>query len=77
VDVAANDRRGLLYDLTRTLADLGLEVFISKAATILDQVTDTFYLKDRQGGKVTDPVQIDRIERALRAVLDASPEAGS
>jgi [protein-PII] uridylyltransferase len=70
VDVAANDRRGLLFDLTRTIADLGHEVFISKAATILDQVTDTFYLKDRDGKKITDPADLRRIEQSLRAVLE-------
>ncbi|HKJ25783.1 MAG TPA: HD domain-containing protein, partial [Myxococcota bacterium] len=74
VDVAANDRRGLLFELTRTIADLGYEVFISKAATILDQVTDTFYLKDRDGKKITDPSALERLERTLRAVLDP-PEA--
>jgi len=77
VDVAANDRRGLLFDLTRAIADLGHEVFISKAATILDQVTDTFYLKDREGKKITDPRALDRLERAVRAVLDQPPPAGS
>jgi [protein-PII] uridylyltransferase len=70
VDVTANDRPGLLFDLTRTIADLGLEIFISKAATILDQVTDTFYLKDRDGTKITDPERLARLERDLRAVLE-------
>ena len=75
VDIAANDRRGLLFDLTRTFSDLGHEVFISKAATILDQVTDTFYLKDRDGKKITDPVTLERLERAVQVVLDRAPEA--
>lgn len=73
VDVAANDRRGLLFDLTRTIASLDLEIFISKAATILDQVTDTFYLKDRHGKKITDPVMLARLERELMAVLEEPP----
>ncbi|NNL65882.1 MAG: HD domain-containing protein, partial [Myxococcales bacterium] len=75
LDVAANDRRGLLFDLTRTIASLGFEIFISKAATILDQVTDTFYLKDGQGNKITDPVLLDRLEREIQAVLDGPPGA--
>ncbi|MBW2444642.1 MAG: [protein-PII] uridylyltransferase [Deltaproteobacteria bacterium] len=75
IDVAANDRQGLLYDLTRTVADLGHEVFISKAATILDQVTDTFYLKDHKGNKITDPAELDRLERAVQSVLEHSPDA--
>ena len=73
VDIAANDRRGLLFDLTRTIAELDLEIFISKAATILDQVTDTFYLKDRAGKKISDPALLGRLQRELEAVLDRDP----
>ena len=54
VDVAANDRLGLLHDLTRVIADHGCEIYISKASTSLDQVTDTFYLKDRNGNKLPE-----------------------
>ncbi len=65
VDVAANDRLGLLHDLTRVISDQGYEVYISKAATIEDQVTDTFYLKDRQGKKIQDPEALERLRGAL------------
>jgi [protein-PII] uridylyltransferase len=67
VDVAANDRLGLLHDLTRTIAEHGFEIYISKAATIMDQVTDTFYLKDRRGKKLGDPQAIERLRHALGA----------
>jgi [protein-PII] uridylyltransferase len=68
VDVSANDRLGLLYDLTRTLAEHDLEIYISKATTVLDQVADTFYVKDaRDGGtqKLADPERIEALQRAL------------
>jgi [protein-PII] uridylyltransferase len=65
VDITANDRLGLLHDLTRTIADHGCEIFISKAATVLDQVTDTFYLKDEHGKKLSDPAAIERLRAAL------------
>jgi [protein-PII] uridylyltransferase len=69
-DVAANDRIGLLYDLTRAIADLGHEIYISKATTVLDQVADTFYLKDRDGKKITDPAQLAALEQALRRAVE-------
>ncbi|MFI5216895.1 MAG: [protein-PII] uridylyltransferase [Candidatus Limnocylindria bacterium] len=72
VDITANDRLGLLHDLTRTIADHGSEIYISKAATVLDQVTDTFYLKDAQGKKLSDAEEIER----LRAGLLAAAERG-
>jgi [protein-PII] uridylyltransferase len=74
VDVSANDRLGLLYDLTRTLAANDLEIYLSKATTVLDQVADTFYVKDRNGQKLTDVERIEALRSALRAAvqLDAA-----
>jgi [protein-PII] uridylyltransferase len=57
VDVIADDRIGLLYDVTRTLGEHGAAIYISKAATIKDQVTDAFYVKDAEGKKIKDPVR--------------------
>jgi [protein-PII] uridylyltransferase len=70
VDVAANDRLGLLYDLTRTIAAEGHEIYISKAATVMDQVADTFYLKDAERNKISDPARIERLRAALLRVLE-------
>jgi [protein-PII] uridylyltransferase len=65
VDVIADDRIGLLYDVTRTVGEQGFEIYISKAATIKDQVTDAFYLKDAEGRKIKDTVRLDRLRQAL------------
>jgi [protein-PII] uridylyltransferase len=69
IDVTTNDRLGLLYDLTRTLAEHGVEVFVSKASTILDQVADTFYVKDARHKKVTDAERLAALEDALHRVV--------
>ncbi len=68
-DIAANDRLGLLHDLTRVIAEHEFEIYISKAATTLDQVTDTFYLKDRSGKKITDPEKIESLRADLCEVV--------
>ena len=68
VDVIADDRLGLLYDVTRTIGEQGFEIYISKAATIKDQVTDAFYLKDGNGKKIKNP---DRLSRLHDALLEA------
>ena len=75
VDVAANDRLGLLYDLTRTLADHELEIYISKATTVLDQVADSFYVKDRGGKKLSDPARIESLRAALLAAVQLDEAA--
>jgi [protein-PII] uridylyltransferase len=76
VDVTADDRLGLLFDLTRTMAAHGLEVFLSKATTVLDQVADTFYLKGPDRKKLTDPEAVARLRADLLAVVRGPEEAG-
>jgi [protein-PII] uridylyltransferase len=72
VDVIADDRIGLLYDVTRCLGEHDLEIFISKAATIKDQVTDTFYLKNAEGRKLRDADALERLRESLLAAADAT-----
>ena len=73
VDVTAEDRIGLLYDLTRTLGELGVSIFVSKAATIRDQVADTFYVRGKDGARLAT----DRLEQTRAALLTAiEPEPG-
>ncbi len=69
VDVSANDRLGLLYDLTRTLAANDLEIYLSKATTVLDQVADTFYVKGQDGQKLEDAERIEALRSELLAAL--------
>jgi [protein-PII] uridylyltransferase len=71
VDVIADDRLGLLYDVTRTIGEQGFEIYISKAATIKDQVTDAFYLKDSDGRKIKDSNVLNRLREALLETLSS------
>jgi [protein-PII] uridylyltransferase len=68
VDVTANDRLGLLHDLTRVIADHDCEIYISKAGGVLDQVADTFYVKDLNDRKLYDEARIDKLRHDLLAV---------
>jgi [protein-PII] uridylyltransferase len=70
IEIGAADRIGLLYDITRTLAESGLDVHVAKVATYTGRVVDTFYVRDRLGRKVTDPAQADDVEGLLRARLE-------
>jgi [protein-PII] uridylyltransferase len=70
IDVTADDRLGLLHDLVRTIADHGLEIYVSKATTILDQVADTFYVKDEKRRKLTDPARLEALQRDLAAAAE-------
>ncbi len=76
VDVAADDRLGLLHDLARTLTEHGCEIYISKAAKIGDQVTDTFYVKDRESRKLQSAAAREALHRDLFAVVQLDGEGG-
>jgi [protein-PII] uridylyltransferase len=77
VEVRADDRLGLLHDLTRVIAGHGYEIYISKAATVLDQISDTFYLKDRNGKKLSDCAALEALRmELLRAVQRGVEGAG-
>ena len=70
IEVGAADRIGLLYDITRTLAELDLDVHVAKVATYDGRVVDSFYVRG-PGSRSTidDPALASRLEEALRARL--------
>ncbi len=67
IEVATADRIGLLFDITRTLTDLQLDVHIAKVATYGDRVIDAFYVRDVVGRKIEDADHEREIVTALRA----------
>jgi [protein-PII] uridylyltransferase len=70
VDVYTHDRLGVLYAITRTLTELGLDIALSKVATEAERVADVFYVRDRESGaKVTDPARLAEIVSSLRDAL--------
>jgi [protein-PII] uridylyltransferase len=75
IDVNADDRLGLLYDLTRTIAAHGLEIYVSKATTVLDQAADSFYVKTPDEKRLLDPDDVVRLRRALLRVVGGDSEA--
>jgi [protein-PII] uridylyltransferase len=69
VEVSTRDRVGVLYAITQTLADLGLDISLAKVSTEGEKVDDVFYVT-RGGLRITDDV--DR--RTLVARLHAAVE---
>lgn len=67
VEVRAHDAIGLLYRLTRVLADAKLDVRSARMSTLGAEVVDAFYVVDSAGGLVTDRQQRDAITQALLA----------
>ena len=65
VDIFTYDRIGLLYDITRTLTSLGIDIHLSKISTKADQAADAFYVSERNAGKITDPKRLEAIREAI------------
>lgn len=68
IEVAAQDRPGLLYRLARTLNEAGLEVALSKINTEGNAVADVFYVVDREGKKLLEAQQVEVLHHRLREV---------
>lgn len=56
IEVSGLDRPGLLYDLTRELADLNLDVVSAQIATFGEKAVDVFYVRELRGKKITNEV---------------------
>jgi [protein-PII] uridylyltransferase len=70
IEIGAPDRIGLLFDITRTFAELQIDVHLAKVATYGERVIDAFYVRDGLGRKLIDTAHISQLERALRARLE-------
>ncbi|HVZ72583.1 MAG TPA: [protein-PII] uridylyltransferase [Polyangia bacterium] len=70
VEVITEDRPGVLYAITRTLAAQGLDIHRSKIATEANRVIDVFYVRDKATGeKVLDGERLADLRTALLASL--------
>lgn len=66
IDIFAQDAVGLLYKITRTLSDLGLDIYTARISTQADKAVDSFYVT-RAGGKVETPSELEHIRKTLTA----------
>lgn len=74
IEVDTRDRPGLLYDLTRTLADNAIQIVSAQIATYGAQVVDSFYVKDMFGLKLMRKDRLELLERKLRAAIQAGAD---
>ncbi|WP_428566343.1 MAG: HD domain-containing protein [Solidesulfovibrio sp. DCME] len=65
IEVACDDRVGLLYDIARTLHELRLETHLAKVMTPAGRVRDVFYVRGADGRRVEDAEQSREIKSAL------------
>ena len=76
IEVSTLDRVGVLYAITRTLADLGLDISLAKVSTEGEKVADVFYVT-RHGERLTDATERAGLVAALRRAVEAPGLTGS
>lgn len=75
VEVRADDRPGLLYDVLSVLCKLGVDIHAAKVGTKVDRVSDVFSIREATGGKITNPERMAEIRKALVRALRETPTA--
>ena len=74
IEVDTRDRPGLLFDLTRTLANNNVYIASAVIATFGEQVVDSFYVKDMFGLKFHSEAKQRALERKLREAIEIGVE---
>jgi [protein-PII] uridylyltransferase len=65
VDVHAPDGVGVLYRITRAMAELDLDIRSARVQTLGGAVVDAFYVRDRHGEKILAAETLAEVERAI------------
>ena len=69
IEVNGRDRTGLLYEVTRALTQLNLQISSAKISTYGEKVVDVFYVKDLFGHKIEHEKKLADIRERLTEVL--------
>jgi [protein-PII] uridylyltransferase len=74
LEVQAPDRLGLLYHLLRAISHGGISIDAARIATEQKAALDVFYIRTKEGTKISERNALLRLERRLRA---AAAQAGA
>jgi [protein-PII] uridylyltransferase len=69
VTIEASERLGLLHDILEVMNENRLNITEALIETVDDMARDIFFVTDEQKNKVTNPHQLETIERAMVAAL--------
>ena len=71
IEIETEDRVGLLYAISETLAALELDISAAKICTEKGAAIDVFYIHEAGGGKILAPERQKKIETKLRQAIHA------
>lgn len=70
IEITGHDRPGLLYALTKTMADLDISIASAHISTYGTRVVDVFYVKDAFGMKIFHENKLKKIREELLLVIN-------
>ena len=65
IEVAGEDRLGILYEITQALTDHGCDIHFARISTLGNRIVDVFYIQDEWGEKFIEKDRIDRLKQTL------------
>ncbi|MFQ6112006.1 MAG: HD domain-containing protein, partial [Nitrospinota bacterium] len=71
IDVQTQDRHGLLYLISKTLASLRVSIALAKITTEGVRAIDVFYVVDEEGRKIHDRERLEQLRLTLEEALGA------
>ena len=74
IEIEGLDRPGLLFEITKTLSDLSLDIASAHITTFGEKVIDNFYVNDLFRHKIINPQKQAAIRRKLLALIAAEPK---
>jgi [protein-PII] uridylyltransferase len=77
IEINGHDRPAFLYDVTKAIADLALQITSAHVSTYGERVVDVFYVKDVFGMKVEHETKIRQIREALSSAIGVAATAVS
>ena len=79
LEISGLDRPGLLYDLTRSIATLNLNIGSAHISTFGEKAVDVFYVTDLTGQKISNigrqEIIRERLTDAVKGRLELDPAA--
>lgn len=69
IDLETEDRVGLLYVISRTFQEMGLDLALAKITTEKGAAIDSFYVRYILGGKLETPEEQKEVETRLREAI--------
>ena len=76
-EVRTADALGVLYRISRAIADLHLDIRHAKVSTMGHEVVDTFYLVDETQQKIDDEALLDELRVAVLHELAGLAASGA